>query len=209
MAVTKLSTRSAAVCASHYTRADYAARRGPSRLSEPIADSERLIAVPDARVAARRSSYSARLPRARAAGGRSARKAMRGRARPVCSWLREAEDDGERPLARRHRLGRAAALAGRSSAGEEVEQGRVDHVGVGPGDVVRAALDGDEREILDQRGQPGGGGRIRQDPVGVPVDEQSRDVDLGQVGAEVGEPGVHAGPGGVGRGADGYNEAVL
>src|SRR5229473_2576893 len=93
-----------------------------------------------------------------------------------------------------------ARAAGGVLSGEELEQGGVDDVGVGPGDVVRAALDGDERQVLDQRGQPGGGGRIGQDPVRVAVDEQGRHVDLGQVGAEVGQPRVHAGPGGVRRG---------
>src|SRR5580704_2491476 len=93
--------------------------------------------------------------------------------------------------------------------GEEVEEGGVDDVGVSPGDVVRAALDRDERQVLDQGGQPGGGGRVGQDPVGVAVDEQGRDVDLGQVGAEVGQPRVHAGVGGVRGGADGDDEAVL
>jgi len=31
--------------------------------------------------------------------------------------------------------------------GEEVEEGGVDHLGVGPGDVVRAAFNGDEGEV--------------------------------------------------------------
>ena len=62
---------------------------------------------------------------------------------------------------------------------EEVQQGGVDDVGVGPGHVVRAAFDGDEGQVLDQRGQPGGGVRVGQDAVGVAVDEQDRDVDLG------------------------------
>src|SRR5450631_1064282 len=53
--------------------------------------------------------------------------------------------------------------------GEEVQEGGVDDLGVGPGDVVRAAFDGDECQVLDQAGQPRGSGRTRQDPVSVAV----------------------------------------
>src|SRR5713226_829345 len=95
------------------------------------------------------------------------------------------------------------------SSGDEVEEGGVDHVGVGPGDVVRAAFDGDELQVLDQSGQPGGGGRVGQDPVGVAVHQQHRDVDVRKVAAEVGQPRVDARVGGVGGGGHGDVVAVV
>ena len=47
----------------------------------------------------------------------------------------------------------------------------------------------------------------RQDPVCVALDDQDRDVDLRQVGAEVGLPGRDALVGGDGRHRDGHVEA--
>src|SRR5271154_6393557 len=63
---------------------------------------------------------------------------------------------------------------------QESEQCPVDLVGVGPGDGVRAALDDDELHVADQAGQPLAGVGVGQDPVGVALHGQHRDVDLGQ-----------------------------
>ena len=49
----------------------------------------------------------------------------------------------------------------------------------------------------------------REDAVGVAVDQQDRDVDHGQVVAEVGQPGVDAGVGGMCGGGERDIEAVL
>ena len=67
----------------------------------------------------------------------------------------------------------------RPRVAEEAEQGRVDLVGVGPGDAVRTALDDDEVHVRDEAGQPLAGLVERQDPVGVTLDNQHRDIDLG------------------------------
>jgi hypothetical protein len=48
---------------------------------------------------------------------------------------------------------------------------------------VRAALDGDERAIGDQRRQPRGGRVEREDPVFGAVDDEYGDVDLWQMSA--------------------------
>src|SRR5690242_12768267 len=48
----------------------------------------------------------------------------------------------------------ARVVLGRVSAAHEVEQGGVDLAGVGPGDGVRAALDDDQLQVVDQSGQP-------------------------------------------------------
>src|SRR3984957_1803809 len=74
----------------------------------------------------------------------------------------------------------------RGSAVEEAEQGGVDLGGVGPGDGVRAAFDHDELRVLDQGGEPFAGLGQGQDLVGVALDDEDGDVDLGQVVAEVG-----------------------
>ncbi len=58
----------------------------------------------------------------------------------------------ETPIALHKVFGMPLVSAGRCLFGEEVEEGGVDDVGVGPGDVVRAALDGDECQVLDKRG---------------------------------------------------------
>ena len=52
------------------------------------------------------------------------------------------------PASRPKMSGDMAAGPGRSDS-EELEQGGVDFDEVGPADVVRAALDGDQLEILD------------------------------------------------------------
>jgi hypothetical protein len=39
---------------------------------------------------------------------------------------------------------------------QEVQKGGVDHVGVGPGDVVRSTLDGEDGEVLDETGESAG-----------------------------------------------------
>src|SRR6266496_108008 len=94
-------------------------------------------------------------------------------------------------------------------AAQEVQQGGVDLAGVGPGDGVRAALDDDELDILDQAGQSLAGLVDRQDLVGVALDDEDRYVDLGQVVAEVGGPGADAGHRGGGRCGDGEVPAGL
>src|SRR3974390_2310740 len=75
---------------------------------------------------------------------------------------------------------------------QEAEQRPVDLVSVSPGDGVRTALDDDELHVVDQAGQPLAGIGVGQDPVGVALHSQYRDVDLGQVAAEVGLPGADA-----------------
>jgi hypothetical protein len=75
---------------------------------------------------------------------------------------------------------------------QDDEQRPVDLVSVGPGDGVRPALDDDELHVVDQAGQPLAGVGVGQDPVGVALHGQHRDVDLGQVVAEVGLPGADA-----------------
>src|SRR6202050_4999163 len=72
---------------------------------------------------------------------------------------------------------------------QEADQGLVDLVRVSPRDRVRTAFDDDELAVLDERRQALAGVRIRQDAVGVTLNEQHRGVDLGQVGAEVRLPG--------------------
>jgi hypothetical protein len=54
---------------------------------------------------------------------------------------------------------------------EEAEQGRIDLIGVGPGDAVRAALDDDKVDVGDQPGQPLTGLVERQHPVRVALDD--------------------------------------
>src|SRR2546428_4004445 len=90
---------------------------------------------------------------------------------------------------------------------EEGEQRLVDLVGMGPGDVVRAAVDPYQPDVLDQVGEAVRGGVDGQDTVLGTVHDQHRYVDLGQVTAEVGLPGVHAGVRGVRRRAGRHDEA--
>src|SRR6266567_2468325 len=61
---------------------------------------------------------------------------------------------------------------GRGSGAQDVEQGGVDLVGVRPGDSVRAALDHDEVNVLDQARQAAGRLVQRQHLVRVAVDDQ-------------------------------------
>jgi len=88
-----------------------------------------------------------------------------------------------------------ASLSGRRRdvRSDEFQESRVDLVRMGPADVVRASLDGDEGHVGDQVGQAGGRRLEREDPVLDAVDDEDRDVDLRQVGPEVGEPRVDAG----------------
>src|SRR5438128_12661398 len=61
-----------------------------------------------------------------------------------------------------------------------------------PGDVVRTALDRDQRAIGDQRGKPRRGRVEREEAVLRAVHDEYRDVDLRQIGPEVGQPGIDA-----------------
>src|SRR5258707_14345675 len=62
-----------------------------------------------------------------------------------------------------------------------------------PGDVVRTALDRDERAIGNQRRKPRGGRVERKDAVLGSVHDEHRDVDLRQISPEVGQPGIDTG----------------
>ena len=86
----------------------------------------------------------------------------------------------------------AAVIRSVTGGANEREQCPVDLVRMRPGDVVRASLDRDELELVQQRRQPRGGRRVREDPVLGAVHDQHRDVDLRQVASKVGQPGVHA-----------------
>src|SRR5262245_61839670 len=94
-------------------------------------------------------------------------------------------------------------------AAEEGEQGGVDLVGVSPADVVWSVRDLDHAQIGDQTlaPQPGGCESQREDPIGRTVNGQDRDVDLGQVVAEVGQPRVDARVGSVWPATGGHLEA--
>jgi hypothetical protein len=54
---------------------------------------------------------------------------------------------------------------------DEAEQRLVDLVGVGPDDRVRPARDDGAAGVLQQRGEPAAGGRVRQDTMLVSVDD--------------------------------------
>lgn len=73
---------------------------------------------------------------------------------------------------------------------EEGEQGFVDLFGVGPSDVVWAALDRDEGAVGDQRRKSCCGRFEWKEAVVGAVHDEHGYIDLGQVGAEVGPPGV-------------------
>ena len=90
---------------------------------------------------------------------------------------------------------------------EKAEQGGINLVGVGAGDGMRAALYDDEVHVRDEAGQSLAGLVERQNPVGVTLDDQYRDVDLRQVGTEVGLPGRHAGDRRDGGHRDGHVKA--
>src|SRR5580658_5455752 len=68
---------------------------------------------------------------------------------------------------------------------DEVEQGPVDLVGVGPDDRVRAARDDGGARVVEQGGQPAAGGLVGQDAILVALDDQDGDADRGQVRPEV------------------------
>jgi NADPH:quinone reductase len=95
------------------------------------------------------------------------------------------------------------------SRGDEVEQCLVDLVGVGPDDRVRPARYDDETRVLQQRGQSPAGGLVGQHPILVAVHYQDRDVDRGQIAAEVFKACGDAAERGVGRCGDGRIKAVL
>src|SRR3954451_21945470 len=59
-----------------------------------------------------------------------------------------------------------------------------------PGDVVRSALDRDERAIGNQRRKPRCGRLERKDAILSAVHDKYRDVDLRQISPEVGQPGI-------------------
>src|SRR5439155_22849536 len=92
---------------------------------------------------------------------------------------------------------------------EEREQCRVDFVGMRPGDVVRPALDRDERAIGNQRRKPRGGRLERKDAVLRAVHDEYRDVDLREISPEVGQPGIDTGVAREWRGAGRDVEAGL
>src|SRR5438132_10207386 len=92
---------------------------------------------------------------------------------------------------------------------EEREQCRVDFVGMRPGDVVRPALDRDERAIGNQRRKPRGGRLERKDAVLRAVHDEYRDVDLREISPEVGQPGIDTGIAREWRGAGRDVEAGL
>ena len=68
---------------------------------------------------------------------------------------------------------------------DELEQGLVDLVGVGPDDRVRPARYDDRAGVLQERGKPPAGGLVRENAVLVAVDYQDGNADRGEVGAEV------------------------
>jgi hypothetical protein len=67
-----------------------------------------------------------------------------------------------------------------SALGEEVEQGAVDLVVVGPGDGVRAAANNDQVHVVDQAGQPLARVGVGQYPVGVPCTTSTGTSILGR-----------------------------
>src|SRR5882757_6435436 len=78
-----------------------------------------------------------------------------------------------------------------------------------PGDVVRPALDGDERAIGNQGRKPRRGRVERQEAVLSAVHDEYRDVDLRQIRPEVGQPGIDTCVAREGRGANRDVEAGL
>jgi hypothetical protein len=68
---------------------------------------------------------------------------------------------------------------------DELEQGLVDLVGVGPDDRMRSVRDEGAASVLQQGGKPPAGGLVRENAVLVAVDYQDGNADRGEVGAEV------------------------
>ena len=101
------------------------------------------------------------------------------------------------------------ALRTASSPLDERQQQRVDHLGVGPVEVMRALLHRDDLDVADQVREPRRGRLVGQDPVLGAVDDEHRDVDLRHVVAEVCERGVHSGLAGIRRAHAGDVEAGL
>ena len=60
---------------------------------------------------------------------------------------------------------------------DELQQGLVDLVGMGPGDRVRAACYADEAAVPEQRGEPDAGGLGGQDAVLVALEDKDGNVD--------------------------------
>src|SRR5579864_3719424 len=87
---------------------------------------------------------------------------------------------------------------GPARVADEVEQGPVDLVGVGPDDGVRPTRDDGGARVVEQRGKPAAGGLVGQDTVLVALDDQDGDADRGQVCPEVFLAGGDAADGGVG-----------
>src|SRR5260370_2114567 len=81
---------------------------------------------------------------------------------------------------------------------DEVEQGLVDLVGVGPDDRVRPARDDGGAGVVQQRGKPAAGGLVGQDAGLVSLDDQDRDADRGPVPPEVFQAGGDAAKHGLG-----------
>src|SRR6266508_3122392 len=94
-----------------------------------------------------------------------------------------------------------------ASFSKELEQRAVDLIGVCPRDVVRAALHRDEPDVLDQAGEPFGGGPDRENPAIGAVHDQRRDIDSRQIAVEIREPGSGARVHRVRRRAGGDSEA--
>ena len=109
----------------------------------------------------------------------------------------------------RYACGLATRVADSGSLVEESEQRLVDLVGVRPADVVRAALDRDQLQVVDQCRQPLRGRLEGQDPIFRAVNDQRGHIDLRQVIAEVGQPGVDTRVGRIRRSARGQVEARL
>jgi hypothetical protein len=81
--------------------------------------------------------------------------------------------------------GRAGSALGRAGQRDEIEQRLVDLAGVGPDDRVRPAFYDDAVDVPDQGRQPVSGRLTGQDAILAALHDQDRDVDLGQVAAEI------------------------
>src|SRR5229473_8449149 len=134
-------------------------------------------------------------------------EAMTGYPQHDCTWR---AGPGQPARARkRARDGRRPAPALGRPSGDEIEEGLVDLAGVGPDDRVRPAFYDDAADVPDQGRQPVSGRLGGQDAVLAALHDQDRDVDPGQVAAEVLQPRGCAAEGGPRRGPDGDVEAVL
>src|SRR5579863_2088770 len=91
----------------------------------------------------------------------------------------------------------------------EADQGLIDLVGVSPADGVRPAADDLKLAVGKQGGQPLAGVGEGQDTVGVALNDEDRNIDPGQIGAEIRLPGRDTGDDAGGRSADGDIPARL